>query len=80
MEITQNDFQTDIKLAEGEVLPESYVGIEECNVSLDLKLSEEEVKKLHNGIQLNYKLKDLPVLGSASVSIVIDKESTYGSK
>lgn len=80
MEITQNDFQTDIKLAEGEVLPESYVGIEECNVSLDLKLSEEEVKKLHNGIKLNYKLKDLPILGSASVSIVIDKESTYGSK
>lgn len=89
MEITQNNFQTDIKLGEGEVLPESYVGIEECNVSLDLtecsisldlKLSEEEARMLSNGIQLKYKVKDIPAIGPASVSIVIDKESTYGSK
>lgn len=80
MEITQNDFQTDIKLAEGEVLPVDYVDVAECNISLDLKLSEEEAKMLSNGIQLKYKLKDIPNLGSAAVSITIDKESAYGSK
>ena len=80
MEITQNDFQTDIKLAEGEALPSNYADIEECNISLDLKLSEDEVKKLNNGIQLKYKLKDLPAIGSAAVSITIDREATYGGK
>lgn len=80
MEINQNEFQTDIKLAEGEVLPANYTDIQECNISLDLKLSEEEAKKLNNGIQLKYKLKDLPVIGSAAVSITIDREATYGSK
>lgn len=85
MEITQNDFQTDIKLAEGESLPVNYADIPESNitvdhVSLDLKISEEEAKMLNNGIQLKYKLKNIPAAGTATVSITIDKESTYGSK
>ncbi len=85
MEITQNEFQTDIKLAEGETLPAGYTDIPECNVTLDhvfldLKLSEEQAKMLNNGIRVRYKLNNIPAAKSATVSIIIDKESTYGSK
>lgn len=73
MEITSNEFSTDIKLAEGETL-EGYGDIEECTISMDIGLSEEEIANLSKGKKVRTVLKRPELLGESSLVITVAKE------